>query len=296
MGLTNGEAKFPRWNLPRACNSLIGRIFLFYLTSVMFITLLVPYTDPRLLGTSTIAASPFVIAMNTAGIKGLPDLLNVIVMVGLCAIGAESLYISSRVSTAMARMGMFPAIFGRIDSKGRPYSSLLIAMAISTICTYINCSNTGAVIFTWFSSITATVYFLAYITICITNWRMRAAFKAQNDNPLTLKYAYKNKFYPLGSVFLFSSSIFVLASVFYVSLFPIGAPTSAATFFETFLCVPLFIVLYFGYKIIYKTKIVDPAKADIHTGRRPLTEEDIAFLDRYYAQPWYKRALTYLTF
>lgn len=296
MGISNGEADMPRWNLPRACNNLVIRIFLFYLTSVCFITVLVPYTDPRLLGTSTIAASPFVIAMSDAGIKGLPDLLNVVVMVGLCAIGAESLYISSRVSTAMARMGSFPAIFGRIDKQGRPYMSLLIAMALSTIMTYINCSNTGAVIFTWFSSISATVYFLAYITICITNWQMRKAFKLQEDDPLTLKYAYKNKFFPLGSVFLFVSSVFVLASTFYVSLFPIHAPTSAETFFETFLGVPVFIAAYLGYKIVFRTKFVDPAKADIHTGRRPLTEEDIAFLDHYYAQPWYKRALTYVTF
>jgi amino acid transporter len=296
MGITNGESEMPRWNLPRACTNLLVRIFVFYIGSVVLITVLVPYTDSRLLGTSTIAASPFVIAMNDAGIKVLPDILNVVILVGLCAIGAESLYISSRISTAMARMHMFPAIFGRIDSKGRPYMSLLIAMVLSTIMTYINCSNTGAVIFTWFSSITATVYFLAWITICISNWRMRAAFKVQNDDPLTLKYAYKNKLFPLGSVFLFFSSLFVLASTFYVSLFPIGAPTSAETFFETFLCVPLFLVLYFGYKIVYKTKIVDLKEADLQTGRRPLSESDIAFLDAYYSQPWHKRALTYLTF
>lgn len=266
------------------------------MTSVCFITVLVPYTDPRLLGTSSIAASPFVIAMNNAGIKGLPSLLNVVVMIGLCSIGAESLYISSRVSTALARMGNFPAIFGRIDKQGRPYMSLALAMALSIIFTYINCSNTGAIIFTWFSSLSATVYFLSYMTICVTNWQMRKAFKAQNDDPLTLQYAYKNKFYPLGSVFLFTSCVFVLSSTFYVSLFPIDAPTTASNFFQTFLCVPVFLFAYLGYKIVFRTKFVDPAKADIHTGRRPLTEADIAFLDRYYAQPWHKRALTYVTF
>ena len=266
------------------------------MTSVTFITTLVPYTDPRLLGTSSIAASPFVIALNDAGIPVLPDILNVVIMVGLCAIGAESLYISSRVSTAMARMNLAPKFLGRIDNKGRPYMSLLVAMALATIMTYINVSNTGAVIFTWMSSISATVYFLAYITISITNWRMRKAFELQNDNPLFLKYAYKNKYWPLGSAFLFGSSIFVLISVFYVSLFPIDSGPNVTSFFETYLCVPLFLVLYFGYKIIYKTKIVDLASADIHTGRRPLTTEDIAFLDNYYSQPLYKRALTYVTF
>ena len=97
---------------------------------------------------------------------------------------------------------------------------------------------------------------------------MRRAFKLQNDNPLTLTYAYRNKLFPLGSAFLFLSSIFVLASSFYVSLFPIDVPTSAATFFQTFLGVPAFIVAYLGYKVVFRTKFVDPAKADILEGGR----------------------------
>lgn len=295
MGITNGEAKLPRWNLPRAVNNLVVRLFLFFGSAVIFITLLVPHTDPRLLGVSNLAASPFVIAMENAGIKGLPDLLNVVVLIGLCAIGAESLYLTSRMGTSMARMGLFPKMFGRIDKKGRPYISLAFSAALATILTYINCSNTGGVIFTWFSSVGSTVYFIAYLVIAVTNWRMRKAFKVQNDDPLTLQYAYRNKAYPLGSVFLFISGIFVICSTFYLSLFPIDAPTKASTFFETFLCIPLFIVLYVGYKIIHKTKIVDPAKADLQSGRRPLTKEDIAFFDAYYSQPMYKRFLSYVT-
>lgn len=285
----------PRWNLPRAVNNLAARLFFFFGTSVIFISILVPHTDPRLLGVSNIAASPFVIAMQDAGIKGLPDFLNVVIIIGLCAIGAESLYITSRLSTAMARMGLFPRSFGHIDRKGRPYVSLIFSGLLATALTYINLSNTGGVIFTWFSSVGSTVYFIAYLVIAVTNWRMRAAFKAQGDNPLTLKYAYKNKAYPLGSVFLFASGVFVLASTFYISLFPIDQPMSASAFFQTFLCVPLFLVLWAGYKIIFKTKWVDPAEADIHSGRRPLSAEDIAFLDAYYAQPAWKRFLTYIS-
>ncbi|KAF7561396.1 hypothetical protein G7046_g2753 [Stylonectria norvegica] len=295
LGITNGEAKMPRWNLPRAVNNLTFRLFFFFGLSVIFISVLVPYTDQRLLGPSNIAASPFVIAMDSAGIKGLPDLLNAVIIVGLCAIGAESLYITSRLSTAMARMGLFPKSFGHVDKMGRPYVSLIVSAALAIALTYINCSNTGGVIFTWFSSVGSTVYFIAYLVIAVTNWRMRAAFKAQDDNPLSLQYAYKNKFWPWGSVFLFVSGIFVISSTFYLSLFPIDAPTTPSNFFQTFLCIPLFLVLWAGYKIIFKTKLVNPATADLQSGRRPLNAEDIAFLDAYYSQPMYKRIFSYIT-
>ncbi|KAL4783777.1 AAT family amino acid transporter [Aspergillus varians] len=295
LGILNGESKTPRWNLPRAVNNLGARLFLFFGSTVIFISLLVPYNDKRLLGVSNAASSPFVIALNDAGIKGLPDLVNIIIIIGLCALGAEALFVTSRLSTAMARMGMFPKAFGRVDKKGRPYVSLIFSAMLATTLTYINCSNTGGIIFTWFSSVGSTVYFLAYLVIAVTNWRMHAAFKAQGDNPLSLQYAYRNKLWPLGSVFLFASGLFVIGTTFYISLFPIDEDISVENFFQTFLCVPLFLVLWAGYKIIFRTKMVDPAKADLVSGRRPLVAEDIAFFDIYYSQPLWKRALTYIS-
>jgi len=269
----------------------------FYELGVIFITILVPYNDSRLLGTSTVAASPFVIAMVDAGVKGLPDMMNAVILLGLTAIGAESLYISSRALVAMAEMNMAPKIFARVDKKGRPRWSLIVSAIFATLFTYINCSSTGGVIFTWFSSVSATVYFMSWMCISISNIQMHKAIKLQGDNVWSLPYAWKLRGYPFTAVFLFVLSFLVLFGTGYVSLFPIGgAPPSAETFFETFLGVPIWIVCYFGYKLWFKTKIQDPATADLHTGRMPLNEEDIAVFDRYYAQPTWKRAVSYVRF
>jgi amino acid transporter len=51
----------------------------FYITGVTIIGLLVPSNHPSLNiteGKGTAAASPFVIAIQTAGIKGLPSVIN----------------------------------------------------------------------------------------------------------------------------------------------------------------------------------------------------------------------------
>jgi amino acid transporter len=113
------------------------------------------------------------------------------------------------------------------------------------------------------------VYFLPYIVIAVTNWMMRAAFKAQGGNPLSMQHAYKNRLWPLGSIFLFTRGLFIIGTTFYFSLFPIGEDINVDNFFRTFLCVPLFLFLWTGYKIIFRTKIVDPGKADLISGRRP---------------------------
>ncbi|KIW18943.1 hypothetical protein PV08_03232 [Exophiala spinifera] len=297
MSLSAAEAHRPRWDMPRACKNLFFRIVAFYELSIIFLTILVPYNDERLLGTGTVASSPFVIAMVNAGVKGLPDLMNAVILLGLVAIGAESLYVSSRTMVAMAEMGMFPKILGRIDKKGRPRWALFTSCIFCTIFTYINCSSTGGIIFTWFSSVSSTVFFLSWLSIAITNIQIHRAIKVQNDPVWTLPYAWKIRAFPATAVFLAVTTIFVLFSVGYVSLFPIGgAPPSAETFFETFLAVPLWIVCFLGYKLVYRTKFVNPAEADLQYGRKPLNEEDIAFFDRYFAQPMWKRLLSYVRF
>ena len=71
-----GETKNPRRNLPRAIRRVYIRILLFYIGGTFVIGLLVPYTNPQLQLSGTTAASPFVIAIQTAGIHSLPSVSN----------------------------------------------------------------------------------------------------------------------------------------------------------------------------------------------------------------------------
>lgn len=84
-GITIGEAKSPRYSMGRAAKIVPFRVSAVYLIPVMFVSLIVPSTDERLFGGSSAAASPFVIAANDAGITGLPDFLNIIIMLGVTA-------------------------------------------------------------------------------------------------------------------------------------------------------------------------------------------------------------------
>ncbi|KAK3195926.1 hypothetical protein K4F52_000793 [Lecanicillium sp. MT-2017a] len=71
-----GEAENPRFSMARAANIVPFRVNIVYMLSVILIGLLVLSDDDRLLGGSGVTASPFVIAVNDAGIPVVPDLLN----------------------------------------------------------------------------------------------------------------------------------------------------------------------------------------------------------------------------
>lgn len=69
-----GEAQNPRHSMAHATKLVPFRVNFVYMLSVVFITLLVRSDDERLLGGSGVSASPFIIAVNDAGIPGIPHM------------------------------------------------------------------------------------------------------------------------------------------------------------------------------------------------------------------------------
>lgn len=49
-----------------------------------------------------------------------------------------------------------------------------------------------------------------------------------------------------------------------------------------------------GYKLIMRTKLRSPKAADLQTGRRPLTMEEIVYLDEYSKLPKWRKAYTFV--
>lgn len=113
------------------------RVGFIYMISIIFVTILVSPDDPRLLGGSSVASSPFIIAVNNAGIAGIPSLLNAGMMIGVLAIAAEAVYIAARVLRTMSHQKLIPEYFARVDDKGRPRWGLYITCFISVLLGYI---------------------------------------------------------------------------------------------------------------------------------------------------------------
>jgi amino acid transporter len=214
VGVVAGEAQHPRYNLPRAIKTLMWRIFLFYVVSMLFLTFVVPYNTTGLVGGPGNAnSSPFVLAIKDAGIRVLPDILNAVVMVCVCSVGSTSIYISSRTLKAMSEDGFAFKFFGKTDKHGRPWAALLFTGAIATVLAYLNCSSVGQQVFIWFSAISGMAFFIAWLVIIACNWRFRAALKAQNDTTLDRVYAFRAIWWPWLSIFAFIAIFFMVGLI-----------------------------------------------------------------------------------
>jgi yeast amino acid transporter len=164
VGLAAAECENPRKTLPRATKQVFWRITLFYMISLSIVGCLVPYNNPQLLnGTSSVdvKASPFVIAIQNAGINVLPSIMNVVILISVLSVGNSSTYGSTRTITALAEIGQAPRIFDYIDKKGRPMITLTIALALGCLA-YINIAPVGATVFNWLLALSGLSSFFTW--------------------------------------------------------------------------------------------------------------------------------------
>lgn len=50
------------------------------------------------------------------------------------------------------------------------------------------------------------------------------------------------------------------------------------TFVTTYLGIPLYIIMFVGYKIVMKTKVIKPHEADLYSGKARIDKEEAEFV------------------
>ncbi|KAH6665846.1 AAT family amino acid transporter, variant [Plectosphaerella plurivora] len=295
IGIMGGEAQSPRFSMAHATKLVPFRVGFVYMLSVMFITLLIRSDDERLLGGSGVTSSPFVIATLDAQIPVIGDILNAGMIVGILAISAESVYISSRVLRTLAHKQLLPEFLAKVDSQGRPRWAIAITCAAGAVFTYINLAAGGRKVFSWLISITSASFFSMWIIIAFTSWRFHKALKAQKDPLFQEVFAWKSTAWPLAPGWLMATCMVLLISCFYVGANPLrGTGWSAENFFQYTFGIILIVFCTAMYKICLRTPWRDPATADLITGRRHLSEQEIQDLKEYYAMSKLRRFGTYV--
>lgn len=268
IALAAGETIAPRRNIPKAAGRFVWRLAIFYGFGSFIIGVIVPSNDDRLLSPdSNASASPFVIGIARAGIGGLNHVINAAILTSAWSAGNAFLYSGSRILYGLALNGDAPKIFGHTNKKGVPYVAVLATWVIGLLA-YLNVSNTGAQVFTWFSNISTISGFIAWIVCMITYIRFRKALVYQN---LLHTLPYRTPFQPYFVYFiLFLVSILTLTNGFQV-FFPKN--WSAANFLAAYITIPIFLVLYIGHKLWFRTPFaIKVHNIDVISGKKEMDE------------------------
>ncbi|KAG9314529.1 amino acid permease [Chiua virens] len=270
VAIAAGETKNPRRNLPRAIRRVYIRILLFYILGTFIIGLLVPYTNPQLLLASGTAASPFVIAIETAGIKALPSIINACLLTSAWSAASSDLYTSSRALYGLAAVGSAPRIFLRTSKSGLPYVSVTFCASF-TLLAFMAASASAGKVFEWFSAMTSVAGLMTWFGICITYIRFHKGMKVQGIDRTTLPYY--TRFQPFaawyGAVWTFVICLFNGWSVF------LKGQWNTATFVTSYLPLILFPILYIGARLVYRTSPVKPEDMDFQSDIAQIEADEV---------------------
>lgn len=264
--VASGETEDPRRNIPRAIRRVFWRIAVFYVLSVLLVGLCVSSADPGLLdaiGRSApgAAQSPFVIAIQNAGIGTLPSVINAVILTSAWSAGNSFFYAATRVLYAAALDGKAPSAL-RWERFGVPYGCVAATAALSCLV-YLNVNNRSAEVFFWISNLSAVSTLIVWASVCCTHLRFYYGLRRQGVSRDTLPYKS-----PLQPFLAYFSVVFCLVVALFNgfdAFFP--GNLSAKTLVPPYVDIPIFAALFLCYKFVVGTRFVSLAEMDLWSGK-----------------------------
>ncbi len=132
VGTAAGETAYPEKIMPRAINSVIARIALFYVGSTFLLGLLLPYA------TYKASESPFVTFFSKIGVSGAGTIMNVVVLTAAFSSLNAGLYSTGRILRSMAMNGSAPKFTSRMSNRGVPYGGICLTALIGLFGVLLN--------------------------------------------------------------------------------------------------------------------------------------------------------------
>ncbi|KAJ7481711.1 amino acid permease/ SLC12A domain-containing protein [Mycena latifolia] len=257
------EAANPRVSMKTAVRAIFYRVVGLYVFSVLLIGMCISRSQPALLqanqdDTGTAAESPFVIIIETAGIKVLSHIISAVILTSAFSAGNEFLYSSSRSLFMLAQQGQAPRILAKVLKNGVPIYSLAVCSAFACLG-YLACGKAGANdAFNWLSNITTLGSMITWCGVALSHIRWYKAMEVQGISRDVLPF--KSWTQPYGAwIVLCSFSVIMFFNGYQTFL---GGTFDWQSFISDYINIPFVIILYFGYKLIKRTKIVSLAEMD----------------------------------
>ena len=120
------ESEDPQAGVHSAIRSIIWRISVFYIGSVLLIVLLLPFDEIG--GADSAADSPFTAVLELANIPGAVGIMEAVIVVALLSASNTQIYGSSRFMQNLAVRGDAPVSFARTDARGVPMRAVIVSV------------------------------------------------------------------------------------------------------------------------------------------------------------------------
>ncbi|KAL1921317.1 uncharacterized protein VTP21DRAFT_11033 [Calcarisporiella thermophila] len=293
VGITAGESKNPRRDIPKAIKHVFWRILIFYILCMFFIGLLIPADDPTLLRSDislNVTISPFTRMFEKAGFAAVSSVMNTVILITILSCGNSALYVSSRTLTGLAKEGIAPKIFATVNKRGVPVYSMA-ASALIACLSFLTKLLPVEKVFIWLMSIPGVGGFITWFGISLAHYRFHRAFVVQG-RPLS-DLPYRAPFFPFGPLFAMLACTVITVVQGYPYIVRVDVLLITGCYIGPFLC----IVGYIIAKLVNNTPLTPLAEIDLDSDRRVEMHDIQAIEERAAAKgkrPWWRRIISFL--
>jgi GABA permease len=173
------EASEPAIAVARATNSVISRVLLFYVGSILLVVAIVPWNSKGI-------ATPYVSALSAIGIPGAAHAMNAVILTAVLSALNSGLYASSRILFALTRHGDAPAGVAKINGRGVPVRAILAGTVFGFGAVVMSYVSPGGV-FAFLINSYGTVAIFVYLLIALSELRLRRRLEREAPEKLIVR-------------------------------------------------------------------------------------------------------------
>ncbi|WP_312476223.1 amino acid permease [Neobacillus sp.] len=233
IGITAGEATDPKKTIPKAINSVIWRILIFYVGALGIMMTLYPWNEVGSNG------SPFVLIFDKIGIPGAADLINFVVLTAALSAFNSGLFSTGRMLYNLSLQNNGPKYFGKLNKWSTPSRGILFSSAFLLIAVFLNYVVPEKV-FIYISAVATVAVVTSWTIILIT----QIAFRKAKSKEEVSKLDFKLPFFPYSSYIALAFLAMVIVLMAFIDGMSIALYVAPVWF----------LVLYVGFKLKNRAK------------------------------------------
>ncbi|MEU5207751.1 amino acid permease [Streptomyces sp. NPDC020742] len=174
------ESDDPARAVGRAVRSAVWRILFFYVGSMLVIVALLPWNALRP------GQSPYVAVLDSIGVPGAGQIMNIVVFVALLSALNANLYGSSRMVFSLAERGEAPRALLRVSDGGVPRRAVLASVAFGFVSVLLNLKWPDSVFLYMLNAVGAVLLFV-WGLIAVSQLRLRPRIEREAPAKLVLR-------------------------------------------------------------------------------------------------------------
>ncbi|GHG69267.1 amino acid ABC transporter permease [Streptomyces griseocarneus] len=171
--LAAGESEDPQRAVRQATNSVIWRIAVFYLGSILVVVSLLPWDSKTITEKGSYVAS-----LDSIGIPHAGQVMNVIVLTAVLSCLNSGLYTASRMAFSLGQRGDAPKAFARVNKRGVPQAAILGSVVFGFLSVIFNYVWPDTV-FKFLLNSSGAIALFVWLVICVTQLKFRGIIKRE---------------------------------------------------------------------------------------------------------------------